>query len=60
MVLFRQNYMTSVLAVRQKAWIVFFVGTGDGQLIQVCMKSDLHLLLEKEKIRISGQKLTSS
>lgn len=35
-VLFRQKYMTSVLAVRQKAWVVFFIGTGDGQLIKVC------------------------
>lgn len=30
--------MTSVLAVRQKAWMVFFIGTGDGQLIKVCIK----------------------
>ncbi|KAM9334613.1 plexin-C1 [Symphorus nematophorus] len=36
-VLFRQNYMTSVLAVRQKAWIVFFIGTGDGQLIKLAV-----------------------
>ena len=35
--LFRQNYMTSVLAVRQKEWMVFFIGTGDGQLIKVYM-----------------------
>ena len=34
-VLFRQKHMTSVLAVRQKAWMVFFIGTGDGQLIKV-------------------------
>ena len=53
-VIYRQNYMTSVLAVKQKAWIVFFIGTGDGQLIQVCIKSDFHLLLGKEKIRIIG------
>lgn len=49
-VLFRQNYMTSVLAVRQKAWMVFFIGTGDGQLIKVCAKSDMYLLLEKDQI----------
>ncbi|XP_034381825.1 plexin-C1 [Cyclopterus lumpus] len=36
-VLFRQNYMTSVLAVRQKAWMVFFIGTGDGQLIKLAV-----------------------
>lgn len=46
-VLFRQNHMTSVLAVRQKAWMVFFIGTGDGQLIKVRIKSDMHLLLGK-------------
>ena len=37
-VLLRQNYMTSVLAVRHKSWMVFFIGTGDGQLIKVCNK----------------------
>ncbi|XP_034719215.1 plexin-C1 isoform X2 [Etheostoma cragini] len=36
-VLFRQNSMTSVLAVRQKAWMVFFIGTGDGQLIKLAV-----------------------
>ncbi|KAM6896826.1 plexin-C1-like [Lycodopsis pacificus] len=36
-VLFRQKYMTSVLAVRQKAWVVFFIGTGDGQLIKLAV-----------------------
>ncbi|XP_037317283.2 plexin-C1 [Pungitius pungitius] len=34
-VLFKQNYMTSVLAVRQKSWMVFFIGTEDGQLIKL-------------------------
>ncbi|XP_025755490.1 plexin-C1 isoform X1 [Oreochromis niloticus] len=33
-VLFRHSYMTSVLAVRQRGWMVFFIGTGDGQLIK--------------------------
>ncbi|XP_071369310.1 plexin-C1, partial [Centroberyx affinis] len=36
-VLFRQSFMTSVLAVRQKAWMVFFIGTGDGQLIKLAV-----------------------
>ncbi|XP_044042985.1 plexin-C1 isoform X2 [Siniperca chuatsi] len=36
-VLFRQNYMSSVLAVRHKAWMVFFIGTGDGQLIKLAV-----------------------
>lgn len=38
-VLYKQNYMTSVLAVRQKAWMVFFIGTEDGQLIKVCINT---------------------
>ncbi|XP_051248725.1 plexin-C1 isoform X7 [Dicentrarchus labrax] len=41
-VLFRQNYMTSVLAVRQKAWVVFFIGTGDGQLIKLAVDKNYH------------------
>ncbi|XP_065807606.1 plexin-C1 [Labrus bergylta] len=36
-VIFRKNYMTSVLAVRQKNWMVFFIGTGDGQLIKLAV-----------------------
>ncbi|KAK5848791.1 hypothetical protein PBY51_008483 [Eleginops maclovinus] len=35
MLRFRQKHMTSVLAVREKAWIVFFIGTGDGQLMKL-------------------------
>ncbi|XP_040002708.1 plexin-C1 isoform X4 [Xiphias gladius] len=41
-VLFRQKYMTSLLAVRQKAWVVFFIGTGDGQLIKLAVDKDYH------------------
>lgn len=37
-VLFWQKHMSSVLAVRQKAWMVFFIGTGDGQLIKASTK----------------------
>lgn len=37
-VLLKQNYMTSVLAVRKKTWMVFFIGTADGQLIKVCVQ----------------------
>ncbi|XP_060886400.1 plexin-C1-like, partial [Labrus mixtus] len=36
-VIFKQNYMTSVLAVTQKNWMVFFIGTGDGQLIKLAV-----------------------
>ncbi|XP_068573500.1 plexin-C1-like [Cebidichthys violaceus] len=41
-VLFKQKYMTSVLAVRQKAWLVFFIGTGDGQLIKLAVDKNYH------------------
>nr|XP_033470613.1 plexin-C1-like [Epinephelus lanceolatus] len=41
-VLFRQNNMTSVLAVTQKAWMVFFIGTGDGQLIKLAVGKNYH------------------
>ncbi|XP_061570601.1 plexin-C1-like [Cololabis saira] len=33
-VLLRLRHMTSVLAVRQRAWAVFFIGTQDGRLIK--------------------------
>ncbi|XP_076008797.1 plexin-C1 isoform X2 [Genypterus blacodes] len=36
-VLSRQSSMTSVLVVRQKAWMVFFIGTGEGQLIKLAV-----------------------
>ncbi|XP_060885192.1 plexin-C1 [Labrus mixtus] len=36
-VIFKQNSMTSVLAVTQKNWMVFFIGTGDGQLIKLAV-----------------------
>ncbi|XP_039647716.1 plexin-C1-like [Perca fluviatilis] len=41
-VLFRQKSMTSVLAVRHKAWMVFFIGTGDGQLIKLAVDKNYH------------------
>ncbi|XP_049892180.1 plexin-C1 isoform X8 [Epinephelus moara] len=41
-VLFKQNNMTSVLAVTQKAWMVFFIGTGDGQLIKLAVDKNYH------------------
>lgn len=37
-VLYRRSYMNSVLASRQKTWMVFFIGTSDGELIKVCIK----------------------
>uniref|UniRef100_UPI0037E7CA1D plexin-C1-like n=1 Tax=Semicossyphus pulcher TaxID=241346 RepID=UPI0037E7CA1D len=41
-VILRGNNMTSVLAVRQKAWMVFYIGTGDGQLIKLAMDKNYH------------------
>nr|XP_061809456.1 plexin-C1-like [Nerophis lumbriciformis] len=34
-VLFKQTSMTSVLATTQGSWMVFFIGTADGQLIKL-------------------------
>ncbi|XP_027899842.1 plexin-C1 [Xiphophorus couchianus] len=34
-VLFKQNLMSSVLAVRLNGWMVFFIGTADGQIIKL-------------------------
>ncbi|KAM7377995.1 hypothetical protein PAMA_013077 [Pampus argenteus] len=41
-VLFRQNHMTSVLAKRHKSWMIFFIGTGDGQLIKLAVDKNYH------------------
>ncbi|XP_060936288.1 plexin-C1-like [Limanda limanda] len=41
-VLFRHSNMTSVLAVRHNTWVVFFIGTGDGQLIKLSVDKDYH------------------
>ncbi|CAK6959864.1 Hypothetical predicted protein [Scomber scombrus] len=45
--LFRQNYMTSVLAVTHKSWMVFFVGTGDGQLFKLAVDNNYHTTCPK-------------
>ncbi|KAM7366942.1 hypothetical protein PAMP_014874 [Pampus punctatissimus] len=41
-VLLRQNHMTSVLAERHKTWMLFFIGTGDGQLIKLAVDKNYH------------------
>ncbi|XP_041636511.1 plexin-C1 isoform X2 [Cheilinus undulatus] len=46
-VIFKQKYMTSVLAVRQKDWIVFFIGTGDGQLIKLAVDKNFQTTCPK-------------
>lgn len=55
-VLFRQNYMTSVLAVRQKAWVVFFIGTGDGQLIKLAVDKNYHTTCPRVLYRASDDR----
>ncbi|CAJ1054480.1 Hypothetical predicted protein [Xyrichtys novacula] len=55
-VIFRQNYMTSVLAVRQKAWIVFFIGTGDGQLIKLAVDKNYQTICPKVLYKTSDDR----
>ncbi|XP_053718951.1 plexin-C1 [Synchiropus splendidus] len=39
-VLYRKNHMTAVLATRVRTWMVFFIGTGDGQLTKLSVDSN--------------------
>ncbi|XP_067437502.1 plexin-C1 isoform X2 [Thunnus thynnus] len=55
-VLLRQNYMTSVLAVRHKSWMVFFVGTGDGQLIKLAVDNNYHTTCPRVLYRASDDR----
>ncbi|XP_078098776.1 plexin-C1 isoform X1 [Sander vitreus] len=55
-VLLRQNSMTSVLAVRQKAWMVFFIGTGDGQLIKLAVDKNYHTTCPRVLYRASDDR----
>ncbi|XP_038595232.1 plexin-C1-like [Micropterus salmoides] len=54
--LIRQNYMTSVLAVRQKTWMVFFTGTGDGQLIKLAVDTNYHTTCPRVLYRASDDR----
>ncbi|XP_078099327.1 plexin-C1-like [Sander vitreus] len=55
-VLLRQNSMTSVLAVRQKAWMVFFIGTGDGRLIKLAVDKNYHTTCPRVLYRASDDR----
>ncbi|XP_074554903.1 plexin-C1 [Halichoeres trimaculatus] len=55
-VIFRQSSMTSVLAVRQKAWTVFFIGTGDGQLIKLSVDKNYHTTCPKVLYKTSDDR----
>ncbi|XP_056878572.1 plexin-C1 isoform X1 [Takifugu flavidus] len=55
-VLFRQKHMTSVLAVRQKAWMVFFIGTEDGQLIKLAVDKRYHAACPKVLYRANDDR----
>ncbi|KAM4711719.1 plexin-C1 [Anableps anableps] len=53
-VLFKQNLMSSVLAVRLNGWIVFFIGTADGQLIKLSVDRNYQPSCPKILYRTSG------
>ncbi|XP_014195755.2 plexin-C1 [Haplochromis burtoni] len=53
-VLFRQSYMTSVLAVRQNAWMVFYIWTEDGLLIKLSVDRKYHAACPTVLYRTSG------
>ncbi|XP_074553927.1 plexin-C1 [Halichoeres trimaculatus] len=55
-VIFTRNSMTSVLAVRQKAWTVFFIGTGDGQLIKLSVDKNYHTTCPKVLYKTSDDR----
>ncbi|KAM6961556.1 plexin-C1 [Tautogolabrus adspersus] len=55
-VIFKQNYMTSVLAVRQKNWMVFFIGTGDGQLIKLAVDHNYKTTCPRVLRKTSGDR----
>ncbi|KAM9328284.1 plexin-C1-like [Pholidichthys leucotaenia] len=41
-VISKQNNMTAVLAVKKRGWMVFFIGTGDGQLFKLAIDRNYH------------------
>uniref|UniRef100_A0A3Q1ISR5 Uncharacterized protein n=1 Tax=Anabas testudineus TaxID=64144 RepID=A0A3Q1ISR5_ANATE len=55
-VLFRQSYMTSVLAVKQKTWMVFFIGTANGQLIKLAVDKNYHTTCPRVLYRASDNR----
>ncbi|XP_027900307.1 plexin-C1-like [Xiphophorus couchianus] len=53
-VLSKKKYMSSVLAVKQDSWTVFFIGTTDGQLIKLPVDKSNRPACPKEHYRASG------
>ncbi|XP_023206405.1 plexin-C1-like [Xiphophorus maculatus] len=53
-VLSKKKYMSSVLAVKQDSWTVFFIGTTDGQLIKLPVDKNNRPACPKEHYRASG------
>nr|XP_015809313.2 plexin-C1 [Nothobranchius furzeri] len=53
-VLFKKDYMTSVLAERKMGWMVFFIGTSDGQLLRLSVDRNLRPTCPKVLYRASG------
>ncbi|XP_077449603.1 plexin-C1 isoform X2 [Stigmatopora argus] len=55
-VLLEQTSMTSVLATTQGRWMVFFVGTGDGQLIKLSMDEKYQVACPAMLYRADGDR----
>ncbi|XP_016516670.1 plexin-C1-like, partial [Poecilia formosa] len=53
-VLLKQNLMSSVLAVRLNNWMVFFIGTADGQLIKLSVDRKYQPSCPQILLRTSG------
>ncbi|XP_016516675.1 plexin-C1-like [Poecilia formosa] len=53
-VLLKQNFMSSVLAVRLNNWMVFFIGTADGQLIKLSVDRKYQPSCPQILLRTSG------
>ncbi|XP_014874483.1 plexin-C1-like [Poecilia latipinna] len=54
-VLFKKKYMNSVLVVKQDNWMVFFIGTSNGQLIKLPVDKNNRPACPKELHRASGK-----
>ncbi|XP_034019275.1 plexin-C1 [Thalassophryne amazonica] len=57
-VLFKQIFMTSVLAVTHNSWMVFFIGTRDGQLIKLVVDQKYRTACPKVLDRASHDRKT--
>ncbi|XP_036004964.1 plexin-C1 isoform X1 [Fundulus heteroclitus] len=51
---FKKDHMSSVLALRLNDWIVFFIGTTDGELIKLAVDKNYRLTCPKILYKTSG------